>query len=322
MARVSVVLIFLDAERFIAEAVASVCAQTFEDWELILVDDGSRDASSALAQGYAEADKRIRYFDHEGHANQGMSASRNLGASQASGEYLAFLDADDVWEKAKLEEQVALLDRDPEVALVCGAFLYWHSWHPAAEKQDKVVLTAGIADRRLDPPEAALLPYPLGKEAGAGLDGLARRTAFEAVGGFEKVFRGLYEDQVFLMKIFLDYPIYISGRAWLRYRQHDASSCALASRSPAEYRQLRSNFLDWLDDYLRDRPAVPEVRRALARARHELRVSAFRAGVRSWLGQLRRVSRAASKAALPAASLGEAAESENEGGPDATESER
>lgn len=319
MARVSVVLIFLNAERFLAEAIESVRSQSFEDWELILIDDGSSDGGSALAKDYAREDRRIRTFDHPGHANRGMSASRNLGASHATGEHLAFLDADDVWERTKLEEQVAALNRDPELALVCGALLYWHSWNPAADKVDTLVLTAGIADRRLDPPKAALLPYPLGKEAGAGLDGLMRRSAFEAVGGFEEEFKGLYEDQVFLMKIFLSYPIFISGRAWLHYRQHDSSSCALASSNPAEYRRLRSRFLDWFDDYLRDRPAAPEVRSALARARRELRWTSFRAGAR---GLLRRLSRATPGLASLLTRPDEVAGSENAAAPSAIESGR
>src|SRR3712207_221993 len=78
--RVSVVVIFLDAARFLGEAVASVLGQTYGAWELLLVDDGSTDGSSALARGYAAAQPgRVRYLEHPGHANRGMSAARNLG---------------------------------------------------------------------------------------------------------------------------------------------------------------------------------------------------------------------------------------------------
>src|SRR4051812_27035882 len=107
---VSVITIFLDGERFLAEAVDSLLAQTYADWELLLVDDGSSDGSTAIARAYAAGrPERIRYLEHEGHANLGMSASRNLGLQHARGEYVAFLDADDVYRPEKLERQVALL---------------------------------------------------------------------------------------------------------------------------------------------------------------------------------------------------------------------
>src|SRR5216684_3354263 len=94
----SVIMIFLNAEKFIQEAIESVFAQGYDSWELLLVDDGSTDSSTVLALRYAEQyPVKVRYIEHEGHQNRGMSASRNLGIRHAQGEYLAFLDADDVW---------------------------------------------------------------------------------------------------------------------------------------------------------------------------------------------------------------------------------
>src|SRR5215475_5728613 len=95
---VSVVIIFLNAECFIQEAIESVFAQAYPAWELLLVDDGSSDASTTIAQRYAEQHRhQVRCLEHPGHANRGMSASRNLGIRNARGPYIAFLDADDVW---------------------------------------------------------------------------------------------------------------------------------------------------------------------------------------------------------------------------------
>lgn len=288
MPTVSIVLIFLNGESFLAEAIESVLVQSFSDWELILVDDGSTDRSSTIAKHFADQFPQIRYVEHPGHVNRGMSASRNLGAAQSRGDYLAFLDADDVWQPDKLSEQVDLLEQMPEVALVAGALLYWTSWDPEAQHGDRLVLTGGVADRRLEPPEAALLCYPLGKEAGAGLDGLVRRSAFDAVGGFEEQFRGLYEDQAFLLKLFLRFPVYISSRPWLLYRQHDKSCCALTNRSEHDYRRMRSAFLHWLSDYY-DPKGVggPEVDRAIRRARARLRQTALREHFRGVMQRLR-----------------------------------
>src|SRR5262249_44847302 len=127
---VSVVTIFLDAdERFFEEAIASVFAQTYTNWELLLVDDGSTNGSSEIARRYArEHADRIRYLEHPGHQNRGMSATRNLGVRHARGEYVGLLDADDIWLPEKLERQVAILEAHPEAGMVYGPTLVWYGW--------------------------------------------------------------------------------------------------------------------------------------------------------------------------------------------------
>src|SRR5512147_1824882 len=100
---VSGVIIFWNAERFLQEAIESVLAQTYPSWELLLVDDGSTDGASEIARSYAARHpERIRYLEHPGHRNRGMSASRNLGLQQSRGALVAFLDSDDVWLPEKL----------------------------------------------------------------------------------------------------------------------------------------------------------------------------------------------------------------------------
>jgi len=261
------VVIFLNGERYLEEAVRSVRDQELADWELILVDDGSTDRSTQIAQDLAAEDERIRYVDHPGHENRGMSASRNLGAANGTAPLISFLDADDVWVPGKLAEQVDLLERMPDVAMVSGATLYWYSWDSASTMLDRVELPGGIANQRLDPPDAALALGPLRRRTGAAAEVLVRRRAFEAVGGFEERFRGMYEDQAFYIKVFLRYPIYISSRSWLRYRKHDASHCGQLTR--ADTWRRRGDFLDWLlelEDVRRD----PRVSAAIRRRRREI----------------------------------------------------
>ena len=111
---VSVVIAFLDGERFLREAIDSVFAQTYERWELLLVDDGSGPAASSIARECAAREPgRVRYLEHDEHRNRGLSASRNLGIAGARGVYTAFLDADDVWLPDKLMDQVAILESRP-----------------------------------------------------------------------------------------------------------------------------------------------------------------------------------------------------------------
>jgi glycosyltransferase involved in cell wall biosynthesis len=270
------VLIFLDEERFLEEAVSSVRAQTLTDWELILVDDGSTDRSTTIARDFAAQDNRIRYVEHPGHANRGMAASRNVGAAHTNAPFLAFLDADDVWVREKLAEQVQLLESMPDVAMVNGAGLNWWTWNPASARADVHYLIGGVADRRLDPPEAALAIKPLGRGATGTVDLLIRRNIFDAVGGFDARFRGMYEDQSLYLKVFLRYPVYISSRVWLLYRQHPAS--CRAQMTGFDYWRLRRVFLDWLRDDI-EQLGNARVAAAYRRARRRNQFEAVKAHV-------------------------------------------
>ena len=252
---VSVVAIFLNAERFLDEAIASVLAQTHSRWELLLVDDGSTDGSSAIARGWAEREPaRVRYLEHPGHLNRGMSASRNLGLEHAQGEYLALLDADDVWLPEKLARQVAILEAHPDVGLLYGAPLYWFGWTGRAEDRarDYVIDLRLPADRRYEPP-ALLIPF-LQRAAPTPCpsDVLVRRATALRVGGFEAHFTGVnmvYEDQGFFSKMLLHAPAFASSETWDRYRQHP-ESCYAVSKATGGRELARGYFLSWFRDYL------------------------------------------------------------------------
>jgi glycosyltransferase involved in cell wall biosynthesis len=262
--RISVVICFLNASRFIAETLESVAAQTFRDYEVILVDDGSTDDSQSIAQEWTRRDLRFRYVEHEGHINLGLSASRNVGIRLARAEFIALLDADDVWVPEKLEEQLALMERDESLAMVCGGVRYWESW---AGGKDVITPTGGTPGKR-NPPEATLQFYPLGAgPAPCPSDLLLRRQHVLAVGGFEEEYRGakaMYEDQAFLAKLYLSAPILVSEKVWLSYRIHGASIVANVMRE-GRYHEVRGYFLAWLRRYL-DEKGIGEgaVRRRLA----------------------------------------------------------
>lgn len=100
MPSISVIVPVYQAEAYVQDCVESVRAQTFADWELLLVDDGSKDASPALCDQLAAADGRIRVFHKP---NGGVSSARNLGLREAAGAYAAFLDVDDRLEPQALE---------------------------------------------------------------------------------------------------------------------------------------------------------------------------------------------------------------------------
>jgi hypothetical protein len=249
---VSAIIIFLNAAQFIQEAIESVFAQTYDHWELLLVDDGSTDGSTAIALRYAhQYPQRVCYLEHPGHQNLGMSASRNLGISNAKGAYIAFVDADDVWLPSKLEQQVAVLDSQPEAGMVYAPTLYWYSWtgNPEDRARDYVPKLGLEPHTLVKPP--TLLTLFLREEAKppGTCSVLLRREVIEDVGGFVERFRGLYEDQAFFAKVCLRVPVFVVGEHSARYRQHPHSCCAIAAHTGAQA-PAELQYLHWLAEYV------------------------------------------------------------------------
>ncbi|MCS6926697.1 MAG: glycosyltransferase [Candidatus Binatia bacterium] len=245
---VSSIIIFFNGEQYLEEAIASVFAQTYTNWELLLVDDGSTDASTHLAKRYAARyPERVRYLEHPGHQNRGMSASRNLGLAHARGEFIAFLDADDVWLPKKLAEQVALLLAYPEAGMVYGRTLIWHSWTGNPQQQDHFLDLGVPSDRLVHPPSLLYVLLRNKAQTPTTCNAMLRRDVLQQVGGFEESFRGLYEDQVLFAKVELQVPVYVSGTCWAKYRQH-AQNCSRVT-DLSEYCATRLPFLEWLSSY-------------------------------------------------------------------------
>lgn len=117
--KVSIVMPAHNAGRYMEAAARSVTAQSFGDWELLVIDDGSADNTAVLAQSFAEKDDRIRLLRNE--RNLGAALSRNRGIAAARGEWIAFLDSDDLWMPDKLEKQLALIAKHPDAALTYTA---------------------------------------------------------------------------------------------------------------------------------------------------------------------------------------------------------
>ncbi|CAN5820022.1 hypothetical protein BH23GEM7_BH23GEM7_03620 [soil metagenome] len=307
---VSVVVPIFNAENFLRETVESVLGQSYERWELLLVDDGSTDASPRIAQEYQRrfADK-VRYLEHPGHQNRGACASRNLGIHYARGELIAPLDADDLWLPQKLERQVALLETHPEASMVYGRPFYWSSWQgeAAAEEGDYLSQYGLPLNQLIRPPTALLRSHPLAPGGGAACpsDLLFRRRMLEETGGFEESFTGiyqLYEDQVFLAKVYLSQNICVADECWTYYRLNNPNSCMTTVHQAGQQDTARRRYLDWLEAYVSERNVTdPEIWKALNRAlepfrrptRHRLRTY-FHNGVQRsrWLagGAARRIA--------------------------------
>jgi glycosyltransferase involved in cell wall biosynthesis len=254
---VSVVTIFLNTEKYIEEAIESIFAQTYDNWELLLVDDGSSDCSTEIALRYVQQyPEKVRYLAHEGHQNRGMSASRNLGIRHAKGDLIAFLDSDDVWLPQKFERQVEILNSQPEAAMVCGASEVWYSWtgNPEDAQHDWLhTLGSGVKPDELYQPPTLLTLFLRHQARTPGTCSvLIRREVFEKVGEFEESFRGMYEDRAFFSKVYLNVPVFVTSGYWDRYRRHPDSSCSIANQQASFWKSEPAylTFLNWMADYL------------------------------------------------------------------------
>ncbi len=259
---VSCVLIFLNGAAFIDEAIASVVSQAgFDDWELILVDDGSTDASSAMAKAWAASDPaRIRYTEHDGHENRGMSASRNLGVAMARGSYVGFLDCDDVWLPSALAHRTRVAAAFPEADIVVGGTWRWYSWtgHEVDLAADRrMTLPDAPPYTELPPPRLfpAVYAIPSVSHVPAMCSLLVRRDALVAIDGLEAEFRGLYEDQVLYVKAGLKLTAVIDPRPLALYRQHPGSACEVSIAEGAWSREgpnpATTRFFTWMQSYVR-----------------------------------------------------------------------
>lgn len=159
--RVSIIVALKDGERYLAEALDSITAQTVQDYEILVVDGGSRDRGPAIARGYP----RVVCLEQAG---RGFLNAWNTGIARARGEYLAFLDSDDRWSEDKLACQLGLLEAEPELDAAFGRMQFF--------------LEAGCRLPRGFRPEVLAGPHAV-PFSGATL---LRRRALERVGAFDE----------------------------------------------------------------------------------------------------------------------------------------
>ena len=270
---VSVVMPIHNAGPYLVEAIESVRAQQHRDWELLLVDDGSSDDSGTIARRYADAEPgRITLLRHTDRASHGASASRNLGLAHARGEFVAFLDADDLWLPENLAEQVPRLRAVPEAGVLYSRTLYWYSWREPAGGRDYTPRLHVPPGQPIAPPEFLIRCVQGKASVPCTCSILLRRSVVLAAGGFESRFPLLYDDQVFYSKLFLLTAVLPVEGCWSRYRRHEASMTMRAASNRTS-RESRRAYLTWLQQYVRRSPSAatplaPILRRELWRCRH------------------------------------------------------
>jgi glycosyltransferase involved in cell wall biosynthesis len=175
MATVSVIMPAYDVAPYIGAAIESVIAQTTTAWELLIVDDGSTDSTADIVRAYLDRDSRVRLLQQ---ANRGISGARNAALRESSGEFLAILDSDDLWEPDYLTAQLAIFAKHPDVAIVTG-----NGWFLGGRRHG--LPARPWPDKRPQPTLAGIL----GDEAAIFILSIMRRCVYDTIGGFDEDLR-------------------------------------------------------------------------------------------------------------------------------------
>lgn len=170
MALISVIIPVYNGEKTIQQTLESVFNQTFTDFELIIIDDGSQDSTLEVINGIR--DPRLKVFSYP---NAGVSESRNRGLELATGEYIAFLDADDLWTPDKLEAQLKALQENPKAAVA-------YSWSDWIDESSQFLRAGG----HITVNGNAYAKLLLRDFVESGSNPLIRRQALAEVGGFDR----------------------------------------------------------------------------------------------------------------------------------------
>ena len=203
---VSCIVPVFNGEAFVAAAIESILRQSGVDTEVIVVDDGSTDGTAAVLEGFGD---RIRVLRQE---NAGPSAARNHGLEESRGEFVAFLDADDIWVDDKLESQLAVLHGQQGVEICSGHLRSF--WVPELDHEREQLENDPYHQER-----AMLSPCTI----------LTRRALFEQVGGFDVTLRNGEDTDWFVRALRSDVRVHTVPRLLVHRRQHTEN---LTRRTP------------------------------------------------------------------------------------------
>jgi glycosyltransferase involved in cell wall biosynthesis len=203
---VSIITPVYNGEQYLLETIESALAQTYKNFELLIVNDGSTDNSAAIIKPFLK-DSRVIYIEQK---NAGVAAARNTAIKQARGKYIGFLDQDDLWLSNKLEVQIAVLEQDESIALV-------HSRQDFIDSQgnkidyDWVTGVSGYCFEDM-----------FKKNRIAVLTVLIRKTIFDEIGLFNEKFSGA-DDYHMWLRVTIKHPISYIDQALAFYRFHDSN---------------------------------------------------------------------------------------------------
>jgi glycosyltransferase involved in cell wall biosynthesis len=255
--KVSIVMPVLNGEKYIAEAVGSILAQTYTDYELIVVDDGSTDGTPALIERFANM-MRLKCVRHP--QRQGIARSVNDGIRAAAGEYIAFLDHDDLWFPDFLQVQTGYLEGHPEAGMV-------HSDFQTVDAAGNVIESSVKLCRNRQRPSGSVFRRLFMDSFIVGNSVLIRKECFDRLGVFDEVLR--WGDYHMWLRIALHYRVDYMDKVLTKYRQHSTQGTReVSARDPREEPVPAAAINRLLEQY-------PEVRGELGETTIRRRMGSF-----------------------------------------------
>lgn len=232
---VSAVIPNYNYAQYVGEAVASALDQTYENLEVIVVDDGSRDDSLKVLEVFGD---RIKVIAQQ---NAGVSVARNAGVAASSGKYVAFLDSDDAWLPRKIERQVACFESDPQLGLVHVGVVDVDCDGVGREEHISG-LNGSVPDK--------LLLFNSDGILGGGSGLMLPRRVFDEVGGFDERLT-TSADWDICYQVASRYPVGFINEVLLRYRYHDSNMHGNIERMEADTMIAWAKAFDTDDDRIR-----------------------------------------------------------------------
>jgi glycosyltransferase involved in cell wall biosynthesis len=239
--QISIVMPAFNAERFLPEAIESVLGQTWHDFELIILDDGSRDRTLEIAQSYALRDSRVSV---ESHANMGIAATLNKGLALSTSEWVVQMHADDVMMPNRLERQLAFVAEHPELAAASSWIKHINAEGKVIARGNSPLITHEAVQKLFIANELIGVSHPAC---------ILRKSAVRAVGGYREQFRVNEDIDLWSRLLEHGYKILVQPECLLGYRIHVGS--ASIARARTIYQQVH-----WVKDcMLRRRRGEQEV---------------------------------------------------------------
>ncbi|MCF6279735.1 MAG: glycosyltransferase [Flavobacteriaceae bacterium] len=230
MKKVSIIVPCYNQAKYLSEALESLAQQTYDDWECIIINDGSKDNTREIAQKWVDKDERFKYIET---ANGGVSKARNIGIKKAIGEYILPLDADDKIHNTYIEKALNIIQNNPELKLVyCEAAMF------------------GVANRKWNLPK-----YSYKKLLVKNMiftSALYRKKEYELVGGYTEGI--LFEDWNFWLKLLnKDNQVYRIPEELFFYRKHENSLMDnLAKKGELYYKSINTIFKSNTNSFLNE----------------------------------------------------------------------
>lgn len=230
MPKISVIIPVYNAEKYLSDAIESVIEQTYDDWEIVAVNDGSTDSSPVILKTYEKRyPTKIRVI-HQ--SNSGLSAARNVAIAASRGEYVAFLDADDLWLPEKIDEQIRVLSTNTDVGLVYSDV---YDLKKGKLKKRRRVIGRGMFRGNVLEPLFYHNFIPI-------LSAMVRKSVLEDCGFFDMNLYGT-QDYDLWMRIAEKYQIDFIDHQLAIYRIHEQNMCANVEKMEREHFELMERWV-------------------------------------------------------------------------------